>query len=179
MPCDYAAGSNPHPNDLNETTSLAKALQLVTIQPTPPGGPINRRSSPTPSLGGPCDSAAPCSCCPTDRYREGARPTPSYLAGAVVGRRGWVRNTRHLWRHAGEPTRVVVASTVSVVGGGVGRGRGAGIREWPRCRRQQRGRQEHASRQADSLARACRHRVQRGGLRGHHEYVLPARLPAP
>jgi hypothetical protein len=40
-------------------------------------------------------------CCPSARHFEGARPTPSCLAGPVASRRGWVRCGRPLWRYTG------------------------------------------------------------------------------
>ncbi len=79
-------------------------------------------------------SEDPCPSCPLlllpsspARHREGARPTPSCLAGAVAGGRGWVRSTRHVWRYTGGHARVAsdLSVTLSVLGGGVGRARGA------------------------------------------------------
>ena len=66
------------------------------------------------------------------RHLEGARPTPWRMAGAVAGRRGWVRCDRPRWRYTGGHARVAsnllvtlsVLVAVSVVLGVRGFGRG-------------------------------------------------------
>jgi hypothetical protein len=60
--------------DLNESTSLARFIELVTIQPTPPAGPIHGPSSPTPSLGGPVTQLPCAPAQPYGPHRAGGAP---------------------------------------------------------------------------------------------------------